>query len=257
MTAPDPEKPTPRLKLTDVSLTIGGLAILSGISLTAYPGERWAVIGPNGAGKTSLFRIIAGELHPSTGSVELFGENAQSMNMHQRARNGLQRTFQVSQPFNHLTVEQNVLLARRGPHPGRMSMVRSERMDSRAGEEVRHTLQKCGLWHHRHLTPDTLSHGERRQLELAVGTVGEPRLLLLDEPAAGLSASERVPMKESLRALSPALTSLLIEHDMSIALEVVDRVLVMERGEQVAIGSPAEVRADTRVRAIYLREAGQ
>ena len=251
-----PDPTTCTVKLSDVSLTIGGLAILSGISVTAHAGERWAVIGPNGAGKTSLFRVIAGELRQTSGSVELFGADASSMGVHQRSRAGLQRTFQVSKPFARLTVEQNVVLAARGPRRGRMSLVRSAHPDKELRAEVERVLVECGLWESRNVTPDSLSHGERRQLELAIGTVGSPRLLLLDEPAAGLSASERIPMKESLRSLPPTLTSFLIEHDMSIALEVVDMVLVMERGQQVAVGTPAEVKADPAVRAIYLRETG-
>jgi branched-chain amino acid transport system ATP-binding protein len=250
------EDPRVALRLDRVSRFFGGVTAVDGVSLTVGHGERLAVIGPNGAGKTTLFRLIAGETPVSAGRVYLFGRDVTRLAPHRRARLGLARTFQVSNLFAGLTVADNVRLAAQAAHRSRMRFWRPMRDADPVVPPTLVTLEQVGLAARARDAVADLSHGERRQLEIAMALVTRPRLLLLDEPAAGLSAGERSRLRGLIERLPADLPMLLIEHDMSLALDVVDRVLCLDNGRPIALGTPDEVRDNPQVRAVYLGRAG-
>lgn len=241
------------LGLESVTVQFGGLSAVQDVAMRVRKGERWAIIGPNGAGKTTLFRAITGEQVPTRGRIRLFGKNVTRWAPNRRARVGLGRTYQVTNVFLGLTVQENVAIAAQAVRRGRLSCWWPLRMDGALGAPIGQTLEQVDLVRQRNRLAGELSHGEQRQLEVAVALAGSPRLLLLDEPAAGLSASERVLMRELVNGLSADLSVILIEHDMSLALELVDRVLCMDYGQLIAEGTPDEIRANEQVQAIYLR----
>jgi branched-chain amino acid transport system ATP-binding protein len=241
------------LDLDSIGVRFGGLVAVQGVSMRVPAGQRWAIIGPNGAGKTTLFRTIAGEQLPTKGRVRLFGRDVTRWPPHRRARAGLGRTYQITNVFPRLTVRDNVALAAQAARPGRLRCWYPQRLVGALGDRVDQTLEQVGLLRQRDRAARELSHGEQRQLELALGLAGSPRLLLLDEPAAGLSASERVLMRQLIRDLPGDLTVILIEHDMSLALDLVEHVLCMDDGHPIAAGTPAEIRANVQVQAVYLK----
>ena len=222
------------------------------VTLAVAPGERRAVIGPNGAGKTTLFNLIAGELPASGGAIHLFGRDVTTLPTHRRAALGLARTLQITNLFPTLTVFENGLLAAQALTFAKFSMLRPRGRFPRQAERARAALAAVGLDQHVGAVVQTLSHGEQRQLEIALALAGQPRVLLLDEPTAGLSPAESQLMAGLLRRLDPAITLLIIEHDMDIALEIADRVTVLHYGRVVADGRRDDVRADPLVREIYL-----
>jgi branched-chain amino acid transport system ATP-binding protein len=245
----------PVLALEGVVRRFGGLTAVDGVSLTLGPGRRLAVIGPNGAGKTTLFRLIAGDMGVSAGRVELLGRDVTRMPAHRRARLGLARTFQVSNLFSGLSVLDNVRLAAQAREPGRWRFWAPIRAGDRVGAAAMAALERVGLGARAGDRVADLSHGEQRQLEVALALAIEPKLLLLDEPAAGLPAGERARLRDLLGSLPPSLPLVLIEHDMTLALSLADEVLCMHNGRVIAHGTPAEVRADDTVQAVYLGRA--
>ena len=245
----------PVLRLEGVVRRFGGLTAVDGVSLTLRPGRRLAVIGPNGAGKTTLFRLIAGDLQASQGRIELFGRDVTGMPAHRRARLGLSRTFQVSNLFGGLAVLDNVRLAVQAREPSRWRFWAPVRAGDRVGAAAMAALERVGLGARAADRVTDLSHGEQRQLEVALALATEPRLLLLDEPAAGLSAGERTRLRELLDSLPPSLPLVLIEHDMALALSLADEVLCLHNGRPIAHGPPGQVRADAGVQAVYLGRA--
>jgi branched-chain amino acid transport system ATP-binding protein len=240
------------LVLNDVSKRFGGLVAVSGVSFILPVGGRLAVIGPNGAGKTTLFRLIAGELRSSGGTIALFGENVTAVSERRRALKGVARTFQVSNLFPSLSVAHNVRLAAQVATPTSHRFWRLLREKDSFGDRVEHVLEQVGLQGRSKDTVAELSHGEKRQLEIAMALIAQPKLILLDEPAAGLSGAERAVLRTLLEQLPPELTFLLIEHDMTLALELVDRVLCLDNGVPLAYGTPGEIRANPTVQAVYL-----
>jgi branched-chain amino acid transport system ATP-binding protein len=251
-----PEEPTgPVLRLEGVVRRFGGLVAVDGVSLTLGPRRRLAVIGPNGAGKTTLFRLIAGDMAPSEGRVHLFGRDVTGMPAHQRARLGLSRTFQVTNLFGGLSVLDNVRLAVQAKASSRWRFLAPIRRDDQVGAAAREALERVGIGARADDRVADLSHGEQRQLEVAMALATEPRVLLLDEPAAGLSAGERARLRELLESLPRSLPLLLIEHDMRLALSLADEVLCLHNGRQIALGPPSEVRDDATVQAVYLGRA--
>lgn len=239
------------LRVEDVSKHFAGLKAMRNVSLDLADGERMSVIGTNGAGKSTLFNCIAGSFPVTHGRIELFGEDITKLPAHKRARRGLARTFQTSRLFEHLTAAENVFVALGGSaFPGR-------RLRRATGDDARWTrvgelLEQTGLADRGATVVADLSHGEQRQLELAMALALEPRLLMLDEPAAGFSPSERAHLIALLNGLPESISLLLIEHDMDIALAVASRVVVMHDGEKILEGTPAEIRSSERVREIYL-----
>ena len=230
----------------------GGVQAVDDISLTLHEGERIGVIGPNGAGKTTLFKMLAGDELPTTGTVEIFGRDVTQIGTARRARLGVGRTFQISNLFKDMTVLDNVRVAARGGTPKARVFWRPQSEKDEAATRAREALGSVGLSDRLEDTVADLSHGEQRQLEIAMALASEPRILLLDEPAAGLSAVERATLKQLISDLPRTLPILLIEHDMSLALGLTDRVMCMENGRHVVTGTPDEVRSNETVREIYL-----
>jgi len=253
--APDPTgsgAPAPALIVQGLGKRYGGVQAVDDISLDLAEGERMGVIGPNGAGKTTLFKMIAGDVPPTAGSIEMFGRDVTKLDTARRARLGVGRTFQVSNLFREMTVLDNVRVAARGGSAQARVFWRTQGLSDDVTTRALEMLDSVDLVSRRDDTVADLSHGEQRQLEIAMALVTEPRILLLDEPAAGLSAVERTTLRELIEALPRTLPILLIEHDMSLALGLTDRVMCMENGRHVVTGTPAEVRDHPTVKEIYL-----
>ncbi|HYB42746.1 MAG TPA: ABC transporter ATP-binding protein [Candidatus Methylomirabilis sp.] len=222
------------------------------MDLTVGRGERRAVIGPNGAGKTTLFNLISGELRVGAGTIHLFDRDVTALPARRRAALGLQRTFQITNVFPGLTVLENGLLAVQGLTPAKFSMLRPLGRFPDLRARALGALQEVGLAERAGATAATLSHGEQRQLEIALALAARPRVLLLDEPTAGLSPAESHLMADLLRRLDPSVTVLIIEHDMDVALEIARHVTVLHYGRVIADGPREAVKADPLVREIYL-----
>jgi branched-chain amino acid transport system ATP-binding protein len=215
-------------------------------------GERRAIIGPNGAGKTTLFNAIAGEVPVSAGRVRFRGRDVTRLRTHRRAALGIGRTYQITNLFPALTVEENVQLAVQSLTPRKFSLLARGAPRGEEAARVDEALITSGLAARRHDPTRTLSYGEQRQLEFALALASKPSLLLLDEPAAGLSAAERVVMASTISALPRSLTLVLIEHDIDLALRLVDHVTCMHNGTVLVEGSPDAIRANPRVQEVYL-----
>ncbi len=239
------------LRLQGVGRRFGSLEALRGVNLEVAAGERRAILGPNGAGKTTLFNVVAGDVPPTAGSIELFGVDITRLPAHARTRLGLSRTYQNSLLFMGLSVADSLYLAARGTHPWRLSVRRPRAGDRHRGRAAELAVL-VGLEDVIDEPVSTLSHGQQRQLELAMALAGGPRLLLLDEPAAGLSPAERAILSRLLAGLSREITVILVEHDMDVALQAADRVTVMHNGTVVVEGDPAEIQANATVQDIYL-----
>ena len=225
---------------------------MDGISLGVREGERRAIIGPNGAGKTTLFNAIAGEVPVSGGSVRFAGRDITHLRTHRRAALGMGRTYQITNLFPGLTVEENVRLAVQSLDMRKFSMLGAAAPKGAEVERIEETLTTSGLAARRRDPTRTLSSGEQRQLEFALALASKPALLLLDEPAAGLSAAERLVMAATISALPRTLTLVLIEHDIDLALSLVDHVTCMHNGTVLVEGSPDAIRANERVQQVYL-----
>lgn len=239
------------LELRGVSRTFGALAALTDITMTVKPGERRAVLGSNGAGKTTLFNCITGDFLPSSGTIRLFGEDVTNFPAHERIRRGLRRTYQISLLFNGLTVLDNVYLACRGVSRGRFSLLRPRRNDSlvHAAEEL---INAVHLTDARDTKVSALSYGQQRQLEIALALAGAPRFALFDEPAAGLSPTERRELIEILTSLPSHIGYIIIEHDMDVALRVSESVTMLHNGAIFKEGRPQEIEEDPEVQELYL-----
>ncbi|MBI4589684.1 MAG: ABC transporter ATP-binding protein [Candidatus Rokubacteria bacterium] len=248
MTDPTP----PALSLSDLSKTFGGLRAVDGVMLQVEAGERRAIIGPNGAGKTTLFNLISGELPPTEGRITLFGRDVTRLPPHRRAARGLARTYQITNLFPRLTVLENCLLAVQALTSVKLHLHRALHRYPALFERARAVLEAVGLTGKEGETVRNLSHGEQRQLEIALALAGAPRLLLLDEPTAGLSPGESHLMTTLLKRLDPSITILVIEHDMDVAFELAKRVTVLHFGKVIADGLGEEVKANPLVQEIYL-----
>ena len=248
------ERAEPILRLRGVGRRFGGVHAVRDVDLEVRPGERRAILGPNGAGKTTLFNLISGEFPPTAGSVELFGTDVTRFPSRKRARLGLSRTFQTSRLFLGLSVEDNLYLSVLGVHDGHLRLVK-KKDDSEMREKGRRMAEAVGLVDKVDILVAELSHGEQRQLEVGMARASEPKLMMLDEPAAGLSRAERVRLTELLLALDPAITLILIEHDMDVALRVAEWVTMMHDGKVIVEGTPAEIRANELVHDLYLGSA--
>jgi branched-chain amino acid transport system ATP-binding protein len=249
--APSAERAEPILRLRGIGRRFGGVLAVSDVDLDVRPGERRAILGPNGAGKTTLFNLISGEFPPTTGTVELFGRDVTVMPGRKRARMGLSRTFQTSRLFGGLSVEDNLYLSVLGVHDGHFRLVKNKQ-DAEMREAGRAMGEAIGLGDRLDVVVSELSHGEQRQLEVGMARASEPKLMMLDEPAAGLSRAERVRLTETLRALDPEITLILIEHDMDVALRVAEWVTMMHDGRVIVEGTPDEIRANQTVHDLYL-----
>jgi branched-chain amino acid transport system ATP-binding protein len=246
---------TETLRLERIGKTFGRIRAVHDVSLTVYSGTRRAILGPNGAGKTTLFNVVTGVYKPSAGDISLFGNNVTATSSHARTRMGLSRTFQITNLFPSLTVMNNVRLGVLGVRRTKYVMhLPVTRLDD-VNDRCRELLEMAQLWDERDTEVGNLSYGHQRQLELIVTLASDPQVLLLDEPAAGLSLAESKSMVRLIQALDPRLTVLIIEHDMDVAFEVANEVTVMHLGEILAEGTTEEIRADERVREVYFGQA--
>jgi len=242
----------PALELRGLSKSFGGLHAVRGVTLRVLPGDRKAIIGPNGAGKTTLFNVITGILPATSGETVLFGTDVTAWPTHRRTARGMARTFQVTNLFPKLTVLDNVLLAIQGLRGMKFVVWRPLASYRDLYEKARHLLEQVGFWDRRDVQVRNLSHGEQRQIEIVLGLASDPKILLLDEPAAGLSSGESREMAEFLNRLDPTLAILLIEHDMDVVFDVVDHISVLHFGEVLEEGPTEVIRASPKVREIYL-----
>jgi branched-chain amino acid transport system ATP-binding protein len=222
------------------------------VDLDVAHGERRAILGPNGAGKTTLFNVISGDVAPSSGTIEFLGEEVSTLPPRARAKLGMGRTYQKSRSFLGLSVEDNLYLAVLGVRSGHFRPLVLPRRDREMRDRAVELARVVGLGGREHMLVGALSHGEQRQLEVGMARASNPHLMMLDEPASGLSRGERVALAELLLSLDPSITLILIEHDMDVALRVADRVTMMHDGAVIVEGTPAEIRANQTVHDLYL-----
>jgi len=239
------------LRLDGVTRAFGALRAVDDVSLTVEAGQKYAILGSNGAGKTTLFNAITGDFPPTGGSIHFFGEDITALPPHERIRKGLRRTYQSSLLFRELTVRDNLFLAVRGVSNGRFSFRRA-RYGHASSQATNDLLERTRLSHLADECVANLAHGQQRQLEIGMALAGAPRLILFDEPAAGLSPAERRELVALLGSLPAHMSFVLIEHDLDIALRVVEKVTVMHNGRVLRTGSPQEIENDAQVQAIYM-----
>jgi branched-chain amino acid transport system ATP-binding protein len=239
------------LELRGVTRLFGALAALTDVTMTVRPGERSAVLGSNGAGKTTLFNCITGDFPPSSGTIRFFGEDITHFPPYERIRRGLRRTYQISALFPGLTVLDNVYLACRGVSRRRFSLVRPGQNDALM-QSAETLVQAVHLKAVRGQRVAELAHGQQRQLEIALALAGAPRFILFDEPAAGLSPAERLELIDILSSLPAHIGYIIIEHDMDVALRVVESVTMMNNGRVFKEGLPRDIESDPEVQELYL-----
>jgi branched-chain amino acid transport system ATP-binding protein len=242
------------LEIRSLVKRFGGLIATDHLDLDLLAGECHAEIGPNGAGKTTVVNQLFGELPSDSGMIRLFGEDLENMPVHARVRLGLGRTFQITQLLPTYTALDHVTLAVQAHLSHSFHFFRAARCDKRLVEPARAILARTGLMARADVTVANLSHGERKQLELAIALASEPKVLLLDEPMAGLGPVETQSMVELLASLKGSLAMLLIEHDMEAVFALADRITVLVYGRAIATGSAAEIQANPEVRTAYLGE---
>ena len=241
----------PTLRLRGVGRRFGGLLAVREVDLDVAQGERRAVLGPNGAGKTTLFNLICGDMPASSGTIELYGEDVTRSPARARVKLGLARTYQQSRQFLGLTVEDSIYLSIVGVEGGPLRPLILRR-DAQLRERAREAAGRVAIDHKLGERVGDLSHGEHRQVAIAMALAAQPRMLMLDEPASGLSRGERVLLTELLLGLDPSITLILIEHDMDIALSVAQSVTMMHDGRVIVEGTPDEIRANQTVHDLYL-----
>jgi branched-chain amino acid transport system ATP-binding protein len=242
----------PALRIDGLHKSFRGLIATNDVTLSVEPGERRLLIGPNGAGKTTLFNQITGDLKPSAGSIALFGADVTKLPPHRRAHMGLARTYQILTLFPRETLLRNVSLALLGLRASRWNMFRPIARDHALHDEAAQALARVGLAQLAERPVAALSYGEKRRLEIALALAQNPRLLLLDEPLAGLSTEERETVRQVIADIPRTTTLLLIEHDMDIALDLADTVTLLQFGTVIVDGTREEVIADPRTREVYL-----
>jgi branched-chain amino acid transport system ATP-binding protein len=242
----------PALQLSGLKKSFGGVPAINGVSLEVTPGERRLIIGPNGAGKTTLFNLITGDLPRDAGTVQLFGEEISRLKTHQRAHRGLARTYQIITLFPKDPLEHNIVLSLLGLSKARWGMFGSLERHVGLYAEARRVLELVGLGHLAQRPIGEVSYGEKRRVEIAMALAQKPKVLLLDEPFAGLSREERVAMKELIGRIEREVTVIMIEHDMDTALDMAERITVLHYGSVIVEGTRAEVVADPKTREVYL-----
>ena len=245
------EHAVPALRLRGVGRRFGGLHAVSEVDVEVRAGERRAILGPNGAGKTTLFNVICGDFPATSGTVELFGRDVTQAPARTRAKMGLARTYQQSRLFAGLSVEDSVYLSIIGVRGGHIRPVVLKR-DAEMRERAREAARRVAIDHKLSEIVGSLSHGEQRQVALAVALAAEPQLMMLDEPCSGLSRGERQLITDLLLGLDRDLTLIVIEHDMDVALRVAEQVTMMHDGRVIVEGTPAEIRANQTVHDLYL-----
>jgi len=243
--------PEPLLRTEALSRSFGSLRAVDRVDLTMHAGELRSIIGPNGAGKTTFFRLISGEMAPSTGRVWFKGRDITGLPQHTVARLGISKSYQITNVFPHLTVHENVRVAVQGWARSFNFWSRADRLTDVA-ERAHEILRTVGLTPRAALLAAHLSHGEKRHLEIGIALAGSPELLLLDEPTAGMSPEETDETMRLIRALTAGRTVVLVEHKMKLVMRISDRITVLHQGQVLADGTPAEIRANERVQQTYL-----
>lgn len=244
----------PLLELRNIKKTYGALTVTDDVSLKIQPGELHAIIGPNGAGKTTLIHQISGTLESDSGQVMFAGEDVTKLSMAQRVRQGLARSFQITSILPGFSVLENVALAVQARSGSSFRLFGSATHENALNEPAMDCLVQVGLWTRAHTAAGLLSHGEKRQLELAIALATAPKLLLLDEPLAGTGHDESQRVVETLKRLKDRLTIVLIEHDMDAVFSLADRVSVLVYGRVIATDTPERIRTNAEVRSAYLGE---
>jgi branched-chain amino acid transport system ATP-binding protein len=240
------------LEISNLQKAFGGLPATQDVSLAIRPGERRLIIGPNGAGKTTLFNQITGEIRPNSGQIKLFGTDVTSFTPYRRAHFGLSRTYQIITLFTADTLEHNVVLGLLGLRPSRWQMWRPLAFYGNLATEARRTLDRVGLLHLAAHPMSDIAYGEKRRVELAMALAQQPRVLLLDEPLAGLSNAERSTVKSLIDSIPRETTVIMIEHDMDTALDLAETVTLLNYGRVIVDGERDAVIADPRTREVYL-----
>jgi branched-chain amino acid transport system ATP-binding protein len=249
MNVPDQER---ALAVSGITKSFGGIHAVRSANLVVPVGERRALIGPNGAGKTTLFNLITGELPPDEGKIELFGIDITKKSTQQRAKLGLGRTYQISQLFLDLTVEENLFLAGSANKNLEFHISKPWRDYKEVRDWASQVAEQVGLTAYLNDKVSEISHGLQRQLELGMAIAMQPRLIMLDEPAAGLSPSERVILTQLIKNLPGDVTLILIEHDMEVVLDIAEQITVLHRGAVLAEGTPSEIKQNHEVQDVYL-----
>lgn len=242
----------PVLELQGLSKSFGGLDAVKDVNLKVFPGDRRALLGPNGAGKTTLFNLVTGVFPVTSGHVLLFGKDITDWTSNRRTALGMARTFQITSLFPKLTVLDNVLLAIGGLRKVKFVMWRPLSSYRDLYEKAHLLLESVGYLDRKDVEVRNLSHGEQRQVEIMVGLASDPKILLLDEPAAGMASGESREMAAFLKRLDPDLAILLIEHDMDLVFDVVDHISILQFGKVVEEGTTEQIRQSEKVREIYL-----
>ncbi len=240
------------LEIIDLKKAFGGLVVTQNVSLAIRPGERRLMIGPNGAGKTTLFNQISGDMRPNSGQIKLFGADVTTLAPYQRAHLGLSRTYQIITLFSDDTLEHNITLGLLGLRPSRWQMWRPLSSYRDLAIESRRILDTVGLLHLAQHPISDIAYGEKRRVELAMALAQKPRVLLLDEPLAGLSNTERSVVKSLIAAIPRETTVIMIEHDMDTALDLAETVTLLNYGRIIVDGERDAVIADERTREVYL-----
>ena len=245
----------PIIEVRNVWMQFGGFSALSNVSLALRAGQLASIIGPNGAGKSTLFNVLSGSLKPTSGSVFALGREITHLPQHRITRLGVAKSFQITSVFPQLSVQDNVRIALQGM--GRRFDVWTKRATMRAQiERADEILDLVGLGDRVQRTAGTLAHGEQRSLEIAMALASGPKALLLDEPTAGMSPEETRGMMDLIVRLAQSQTVVLVEHKMKLIMGISDRIVVLHHGEVIADGAPADIRANSEVRRVYLGEEG-
>jgi len=242
------------LEVKGLSKNFGGVEVLKNISFGVNVGERVAIIGPNGAGKTTLINLLSGELLPTAGRVYLLGKDVTMMPTYRRIHIGLGRSFQIVELFSDLRVLDNILLALHGTRPSRLQMYRSFDAYTSIQDEAHRLLEAMDLWKIRGDLVQTLSYADQRKLEIVLSIASKPKVLLLDEPSAGLAIAEIPAFISMMKNLAKETTVFFSAHDMDVVNELADRVQVLYYGQIIAQGTPEEIQISPRVKEIYLGE---
>ena len=240
------------LAVEDLSKSFGGLRVTANVNLVVQPGERRLIIGPNGAGKTTLFNLITGELNPDSGAIKLFDSDITKLASRKRAHLGMARTYQIITLFNRDTILRNATLALLGLSPLRWNPLLALHRQQHLVAAARLALKRVGLDHIADRPLAETSYGEKRRVEIAMALAQNPKVLLLDEPFAGLSIDERRDVRQLLTSIPRDVTIVMIEHDMDTALDLADRITLLHFGEVIVEGTRADVVGDPRTREVYL-----